>query len=382
MITKIKNYTPYKSLNEAVERTIDQKLWASVSSQCSRTYKADLGASAKPIGTADQLLQRYVAGLVILKQQCPMTEEDMENSPAFPQWGKKLVDMGITVDQVKQLWNENCGRLPKVAVGAAAPAAKPAAPVVDNTPEEEDEDDLGFALGMSEDEYQADKAAKREAARLAAEAAEKQRNAQVTNFNTEPDFSVEDNEEGTALKARPTNVDDQGFKEVDKGFTGGVKIRTSSADEMENPGIITPNTKQDIQSLGKFTRNVNALQKALHKGTIRSNKFPDLNGCQSSEDSMKALTLNNLAKEGITDCENLDDFKELMAETGVCYAMRVFAGGDPEEVKGDVVWADAPTETSYYVAAGSGKVGIYYKDVNGDFTCAYIDTMANFGFTE
>lgn len=105
-----------KKLNEArgVTRTIDPKLWASVSSGCSKTYKNDLGVSAKPIGTRDQLLQRFVAGLIILKQQCPITENDMKNCPAFTQWANKLLDMGVTMDEVHKLWNENCGKLPKV----------------------------------------------------------------------------------------------------------------------------------------------------------------------------------------------------------------------------------------------------------------------------
>lgn len=108
-------FNKLRRLNEArVQRTIDPKLWASVSSGISKTYKNDLGASAKPMGTRDQLLQRFVAGLIILKQQCPISIDDMLECPAFNQWAAKLVEMGVEMSEVHKLWNENCGSLPKV----------------------------------------------------------------------------------------------------------------------------------------------------------------------------------------------------------------------------------------------------------------------------
>lgn len=385
MIRRINNKAIYRrpasSLNEAVQRTIDQKLWASVSSGISRNYKADMGASAKPIGTRDQLLQRYIAAMVILKQACPMSLDELENSPAFPQWGKKLVEMGVSIEEVQKLWNENCGKLPQVKIGGAAAAAPasteaPAAANVDDM--DDDEDDLGFALGMSEEEYQADQAAKKAAAAADRQAAQaRQTSAATSSILIEPEEDTFEPER--EVKHSKVDADDDGFRRLN--ITGGTKARIISSDDLLDPGRRRPNLKQKVRNLGKFTTDVNTLKRALHKGLIAGRNFPELNGCQNPNDSMKPLNVRQLEAEGIQDCENLDDFKVLMNETGVCFAMRVFSGGDPEEVKGDVVWCDAPTETSYYIACGDGKVGIYYKDKQGIFTCAYIDTLENFGFS-
>ena len=61
------NFNLLNRLNEAVNRTIDAKLWKSIASSCSSKYKNNLGVTAEPKGTRDELLQRFIAGLIILK---------------------------------------------------------------------------------------------------------------------------------------------------------------------------------------------------------------------------------------------------------------------------------------------------------------------------
>lgn len=385
MIIRNRNNYRRNALNEAVQRTIDQKLWASVSSGISRNYKNDLGASAKPIGTRDQLLQRYIAALVILKQQCPMSLDELKNSKAFPQWGAKLAEMGVTIEEVQKLWNENCGKLPQVEIGAGASTAATHAPATNNMAAapadvDDDNDDLGFALGMTDDEYQADRTAKRvaaEAARQAVQTSAASATSMITDDMDDEEGAVEDEE---PVKYRKADADDQGFRKLPTN--GGVNARIVSGDDIDNPGMSKPNLKSNVASLGKVNTNPEQLKRQLHKGLITGRKFPELFGCQNPNDSIKVITARQLPAEGIQDCENLDDFKSLMSNIGVCFAMRVFAGGDPEDVKGDVVWADAPTETSYYIAVGNDRIGIYYKDSEGIFTCAYSDTLSGFGFSE
>lgn len=199
----------------------------------------------------------------------------------------------------------------------------------------------------------------------------------ITDDMDDEEGAVEDEE---PVKYRKADADDQGFRKLPTN--GGVNARIVSGDDIDNPGMSKPNLKSNVASLGKVNTNPEQLKRQLHKGLIAGRKFPELFGCQNPNDSIKVITARQLPAEGIQDCENLDDFKSLMSDIGVCFAMRVFAGGDPEDVKGDVVWADAPTETSYYIAVGNDHIGIYYKDSEGIFTCAYFDTLTGFGFSE
>lgn len=109
------------SLNEAakVSRTIDPKLWATVSSACSRKYKATMGEDAIPPVKDDMqtLMARYVAGLIIFKQPCPQSLADIDKIGAFKQYAHKLLNnMGCTLYDIQVLYNENCGNLPKAVI--------------------------------------------------------------------------------------------------------------------------------------------------------------------------------------------------------------------------------------------------------------------------
>lgn len=110
-------------LNEGakVSRTIDPKLWASVSSACSRKYKATMGEDAIPPvkDDAQTLMARYVAGLIIFKQPCPQTLADIDKIGVFKQYAHKLINfMGVSLYDIQVLYNENCGNLPKVNINS------------------------------------------------------------------------------------------------------------------------------------------------------------------------------------------------------------------------------------------------------------------------
>lgn len=99
-----------KSLNEArILRTIPTKIWATVSSVISKKYRQDKGVTARPVGDAPTLLQKYVVGLILFKAQCPRTPEELINSEVFPLWAKQVVTYGYGVNDVIKLYNENTG---------------------------------------------------------------------------------------------------------------------------------------------------------------------------------------------------------------------------------------------------------------------------------
>ena len=100
-------------LNEArVQRTIDKKLWLSIASTCSRN-KSTEAENIKPRSTQtkEQLLPRYVAALLIMKKQCPENEQDIDDIKTFKLVGKRLLQLGCTIDEIKQEYINNGGKL-------------------------------------------------------------------------------------------------------------------------------------------------------------------------------------------------------------------------------------------------------------------------------
>lgn len=100
-----------KSINEMarakIQRTIDAKLWASVSSSISKKYKNDMGASAKPGATdCETLTAKLVAALLIMKQPCPKSYWDIK---VFRQWAEHLRKGHVPIERIIQLYNENSG---------------------------------------------------------------------------------------------------------------------------------------------------------------------------------------------------------------------------------------------------------------------------------
>lgn len=89
-------------------RTIDRKLWLSVASLYSRS-KGDT-SNIRPMTrwTKDELLNRYVSGLIISKSECPLTAGDIDNN-SFPLYGKRFIELGGTINDIKRLYNINTG---------------------------------------------------------------------------------------------------------------------------------------------------------------------------------------------------------------------------------------------------------------------------------
>ena len=100
-------------INEArVSRTIDKKLWLSIASTCSRN-KATEAENVKPRASQskEELLPRYVAALLIMKKQCPESEQDIDDIKTFKFVGKRLLQLGCTIDEIKQEYINNGGKL-------------------------------------------------------------------------------------------------------------------------------------------------------------------------------------------------------------------------------------------------------------------------------
>lgn len=460
------NYTT--ELFEArVERTIDPKLWASVSSGCSKTYKSDLGNSARvPSGTMDQLLARYVAGLIILKQTCPETIADLQNSPAFKPWAQKLVQMGVTIDQVHQLYNQNCGKLPMAGNGTtgAVQTPQPVAPQRPATVAIDDEDD--FQLGdinldsqgrkipvqrreryipnipdsfdveeddeeeeanvpepveepVTDDEPDAEVEVydRNTGERIEADEIEdtheddepeddeiaygdsfddedEEVQNDVTDFNADDEDIVPDEEEDTIDYS--TDIEDDVADEHEDEIDFNEETDADPEPEIEDDVIDEPVDATDAEiedevidepvandrpGVIDYPTNAADVMPAVHQCLIRDNKrvFSNLHGCSDADECM--IPVADLTRgTGINDCENRDDAITEMQKPGAqCYKMKVF-NGDPEEVKGDVLWNEAPVDTEYYVITNDEGARIYYKEANGDFSLTWVGDLAEFGF--
>lgn len=99
------------ALNEAgriSHRTIDRKLWLSVASVCSRnrSTQAELVKPMKKL-TKDELIDRYVAALLIMKKPCPKTEKDFESIKTFKLFGKRILEVGGTISEIQARYNDN-----------------------------------------------------------------------------------------------------------------------------------------------------------------------------------------------------------------------------------------------------------------------------------
>ena len=100
------------SLNEArIQRTIDKKLWLTVSSICSRN-KSTEAEFIKPLSkmSKEELLQRYVAALLIMKKSCPNSIADIDTIKTFKLIAKQYLSLGGTINEIKQLYINNGGQ--------------------------------------------------------------------------------------------------------------------------------------------------------------------------------------------------------------------------------------------------------------------------------
>lgn len=108
------SYAVQKSINEmarlAVQRTIDKKLWLSVASTCSRN-KSTEAENIRPIGSnKENLLNRYVAALIIMRKPCPETEDDIDTLKTFKFVAKRYLQLGGTLQEIQDLYNKNTGK--------------------------------------------------------------------------------------------------------------------------------------------------------------------------------------------------------------------------------------------------------------------------------
>ena len=100
-------------INEArVQRTIDPKIWASMSSMSSR-LRSTLAQEAKPMkrDTKDVLLQKYVAGLLTMKVDCTNNIQDIRKNKAYQNIGNAFIEAGGTIQEIQKLYQENGGVL-------------------------------------------------------------------------------------------------------------------------------------------------------------------------------------------------------------------------------------------------------------------------------
>lgn len=108
------SYAVQKSINEmarlSVQRTIDKKLWLSVASTCSRN-KSTEAENIRPIGSdKENLLNRYVAALIIMRKPCPTTEDDIDTLKTFKLVAKRYLQLGGTLQEIQDLYNKNTGK--------------------------------------------------------------------------------------------------------------------------------------------------------------------------------------------------------------------------------------------------------------------------------
>lgn len=94
-----------------IQRTIDKKLWLTVASICSRNKSTDC-EFIKPLSKMDknELLNRYVAALLIMKKQCPANEQEIETLKTFKLLGKRYLELGGTIDEITNLYVANGGK--------------------------------------------------------------------------------------------------------------------------------------------------------------------------------------------------------------------------------------------------------------------------------
>lgn len=98
-------------INEArIQRTIDSKIWATMSSASSKN-RANGAVDVKPMRRDDSevLLQKYVAGLLTIKAECPATEDDIETIGSYKLIGRAALDAGVSLARIQKLYVENGG---------------------------------------------------------------------------------------------------------------------------------------------------------------------------------------------------------------------------------------------------------------------------------
>ena len=107
-IAKIVKYELNEMSKNISFRNIDRKLWLSVASICSKN-KSTEAEFIKPMKklTKEDLLQRYVAALLIMKKPCPKNKKEIETLKTFKLFAQKALDLGASITDIKELYNQN-----------------------------------------------------------------------------------------------------------------------------------------------------------------------------------------------------------------------------------------------------------------------------------
>ena len=104
-----------ESLNKALYekvmwKTIDKNLRLSIASIISRNRNSEAEfIKPKSTATKDDLIPRYVAALLILHKDCPMTEDDIDTLKTFKLVGHKILELGGTLEEIQDLYVQNGG---------------------------------------------------------------------------------------------------------------------------------------------------------------------------------------------------------------------------------------------------------------------------------
>ena len=53
--------------------------------------------------TKNDLIERYVAALIIMKKPCPKTKRDMDKIKVFDLFGHRILDLGGTISEIQDL---------------------------------------------------------------------------------------------------------------------------------------------------------------------------------------------------------------------------------------------------------------------------------------
>ena len=132
MDTNIKSLI-FKILNESdANRIIPKNVKLSVASTCSRKRSTE-AEFVMPIGRLqkDELLDRYVAALIIMRKPCPQSKEDIEKLKTYKEYGLKALKYGATIEEIKTLYDANS----KKGKSDTNVVAKPTVKASNNDPE-------------------------------------------------------------------------------------------------------------------------------------------------------------------------------------------------------------------------------------------------------
>lgn len=317
----MRRYNLINILNEArVQRTINDNLWKTVSSMVSIAKKSsDVECNNKPARDTDKniLLQKYVAGLIIQKQVCPSSMLTLENSPVFNMWAKKLISMGVTIDELHKLYNENCGNLPK-AVVSTDPA------IVNDDIYDETEDE---AVELNTEEIYPD---------------------------TEDDDIFDDTEEDDINMSVEDDEDD----EVEPVELSTEEIYPDIEDDIEEETEATSSIN-DID----YTQSPEVIIEEMHALMFSKNKvYPKLHGGRYADEMIEYIPKFNIDKEDINDRR----FNQLVNAGGKVFKTVLYKGGSAETLQGDVIYFGTNTSSTqsayYFVTDENNGIYVVYKN--------------------